>query len=218
MKAAAFAPSRALRRCGIAVGLAASGCAKSGDSASISDPVAATSDSAPDANGADGTAPSSTPDSAAWAADPTDASTSDAPASYLAAESVIRTSCAFVRCHGGPTRGGAGLWFGPGSIRGPLVNVSACEDPDMMRVRPGDPSNSWVRIKLEAPQDPETHAIEFSPPADWVPDPACGPGLDPTDASGRFGLRMPATGTFQLDGDGLAKLVSWIEAGAPGPD
>lgn len=218
MTETAFTPSRGLRRCGIAVALAASGCAKSGDDASILDTVATTSDSAPDAYGADATAPSPTPDSAAGAADPTDASTSDAPESYLAAESVIRTSCAFVRCHGGPTRGGAGLWFGPGSIRGPLVNVSACEDPKMMRVRPGDPANSWVGIKLEAPQDPDTHAIEFSRPADWVPDPACGPGLDPTDASGLFGLRMPATGTFQLDTDSLAKLLSWIEAGAPGPD
>jgi hypothetical protein len=139
------------------------------------------------------------------------------PASYLAAEAVIRTSCAFVRCHGGPTRGGAGLWYSQtGSIREPLVNVPACEYDKMMRVKPGDVANSWMITKLEAPQDPQTHAIAFSPQADWVPNPAC--GLDPNGASGRFGLRMPETGMFQLDADSIAKLVAWISAGAPGPD
>jgi len=148
-------------------------------------------------------------------ADPTDAGVDDAPASYLAAESVIRTQCAFVRCHGGPTRGGAGLWFDQtGSIRSPLVNVPACEYNKMTRVKPGDVFNSWMIIKLSAPQDPETHAISFSPESDWMPNPTC--GLAPADASGRFGLRMPMT-NFQLDPDDFAKLTAWIAEGAPGP-
>jgi hypothetical protein len=29
---------------------------------------------------------------------------------------------------------------------------------------------------------------------------------------------MPETGMYQLDPDSIAKLVAWIEAGAPGPD
>jgi hypothetical protein len=86
----------------------------------------------------------------------------------------------------------------------------------MMRVKPGDVASSWIIVKLEAPQDPQTHAISFTPAPDWAPNPAC--GLDPSGASGRFGLRMPLTGMFQLDADSLAKLVAWIEAGAPGPD
>jgi hypothetical protein len=149
-------------------------------------------------------------------ADPTDAGATDAPASYLAAESVIRTSCAFVRCHGGPTLGGAGLWFDAiRSVRGPLVNVRACEYDKMMRVKPGDVAHSWVMMKLTSPQDPETHVLAFSPESDWVPNLGC--NLPQNDAGGRFGLRMPET-TFQLDPDSLAKLVAWIEAGAPGPD
>jgi hypothetical protein len=135
---------------------------------------------------------------------------------YLAAESVIRTQCAFVRCHGGEVRGGAGLWYGQdASIRGPLVNVPACEYDMMMRVKPGDVANSWIVTKLEASQDPQTHAIDFTPQPGWVQNPAC--GLPPGDAGGRFGLRMPMT-TFQLDSDSIAKLTAWIAAGAPGPD
>jgi len=140
-----------------------------------------------------------------------------APESYREAESVIRTSCAFVRCHGGPVQGGAGLWFGEStSIRGPLVNVPACENDKMMRVKPGDVANSWVMVKLRAPRDPQTHFISFSPQSDWVPK-VC-PGLLPTDGGGRFGYGMPETGMYQLDPDSIAKLVAWIEAGAPGPD
>ena len=150
------------------------------------------------------------------AADITDGTDYDAPESYLAAESVIRTSCAFIRCHGGAVRGGAGLWFGQTtSIREPLVNVVACEYSKMMRVAPGDVANSWMMVKLTAPQDPQTHAILFSPAADWVPNPNC--GLDPADSGGAFGVRMPQTGMFQLDSDSLGKLAAWIEAGAPGP-
>lgn len=151
------------------------------------------------------------------AGDITDGMDDDVPESYLAAESVIRTSCAFIRCHGGPVRGGAGLWFGQTtSIREPLVNVVACEYSKMMRVAPGDVANSWMMVKLTAPQDPQTHAILFTPASDWVPNPNC--GLDPADSGGRFGVRMPQTGMFQLDPDSLSKLEAWIEAGAPGPN
>ena len=109
------------------------------------------------------------------------------------------------------------MWFGQSqSIRGPLVDVPACEYDKMMRVKPGDLANSWVIVKLTAPRDPQTHAISFSPQQDWVPNPGC--GLDPSDGGGRFGLGMPETGMFELDPDSLAKLVAWIEAGAPGPD
>jgi hypothetical protein len=141
----------------------------------------------------------------------------DAPESYRAAESVIRTSCAFVRCHGGPVQGGAGLWFGETtSIRRSLVNVRSCEYDKMMRVKPGDVAHSWVMVKLRAPRDPQTHFISFAPESDWVPG-SC-PGLLPTDGGGRFGYGMPETGMYQLDPDSIAKLVAWIEAGAPGPD
>ena len=156
--------------------------------------------------------------SATDATDPTEAPDwADAPASFLAAQSVIQTSCTFVRCHGGPFMLAAGLWFDPyGSIRGPLVNVPACEYDRMMRVAPGDPANSWMVVKLTASQDPVTHAILFSPEAGWAPVASC--GLDPGDAGGRFGIRMPETDNYQLDPTSLAQLIDWIEAGAPGPN
>jgi hypothetical protein len=173
-------------------------------------------DSGEDGFGADAIASDFDSGAPAPATDPMDAADYDAPESYLAAESVVRTSCAFIRCHGGATRGGAGLWFGATqSIRGPLVNVPACEYDKMMRVKPGDVANSWVMSKLEAPQDPQTHALMFTPQPGSVPNLSC--GQDPTDAGFPYGLRMPAT-TFQLDSDSIAKLVAWIEAGAPGPD
>lgn len=176
-------------------------------------PDATTSDADSEETGADDDATDGGVDD-----DATDANIDDdAPASYLAAESVIRTSCAFIRCHGGDVQGGAGLWFGQTtSIRGPLVNVPACEYDTMMRVKPGDVANSWIMVKLGAPQDPQTHFISFAPDASWTSN-SC-PGLIPTDGGGEFGYRMPETGMYQLDSDSLAKLVAWIEAGAPGPN
>jgi hypothetical protein len=193
----------------------------------ISGEEAVTRDSTVDESGPDATASdvdseeTSTDDDASDGGgddDATDADIDDdAPASYLAAESVIRTSCAFIRCHGGAVQGGAGLWFGQTtSIRGPLVNVPACEYDKMMRVKPGDVANSWMMVKLGAPQDSQTHFISFSPEAGW--DSISCPGLIPTDGGGQFGYRMPETGMYQLDSDSLAKLVAWIEAGAPGPN
>ena len=155
-------------------------------------------DASSDAATADASVPTADSEGADSVPDPMD-DVSDAPASYLAAESVIRASCAFVQ-----------------SIRGPLVNVPACEYDKMMLVKPGDLANSWVMTKLTAPQDPQTHVLAFSPAADWVPAASC--TIDTTDASGRFGLHMPETGNFELDPDSLSKLVAWIEAGAPGPD
>jgi hypothetical protein len=195
--------------CAVVVGLGVQACSTGEVSAPSVDPIS--NEPRPDGGaasmGSDGSGPAAA----------TDAGAPDAPESYLAAESVIRSSCAFIRCHGGAVRGGAGLWFGQSqSIRGPLVNVPACEYDKMMRVKPGDLANSWMLIKLTAPRDPQTHAISFSPRPDWVPNPGC--GLDPSDGGGRFGLGMPQTGIFELDPDSLAKLVAWIEAGAPGPD
>ncbi|HLK39662.1 MAG TPA: hypothetical protein VKU41_23060 [Polyangiaceae bacterium] len=188
------------------------------------DSTAGQASSSADDAGADATSDAATAsldgdeEDAGSATDPTDAGGwADAPASFLAAQSVIQTSCTFVRCHGGPFMLAAGLWFDPyGSIRGPLVNVPACEYDRMMRVTPGDPANSWMVVKLTALQDPVTHAIEFSPEAGWAPVASC--GLDPGDAGGRFGLRMPETDNYQLDPTSLAQLIDWIEAGAPGPN
>jgi hypothetical protein len=182
------------------------------------DSAAGALDSTADDAGVDATTTSLDDADAGPTTDPMDAGGwEDAPPSFLAAQSVILTSCTFIRCHGGPFRLAAGLWFDPyASIRGPLVNVPACEYDKMMRVTPGDPANSWMVVKLTAPQDPATHAILFTPEADWVPTASC--GLDPGDAGGRFGIRMPETDNYQLDPTSLAQLVDWIEAGAPGPN
>jgi hypothetical protein len=94
--------------------------------------------------------------------------------------------------------------------------VPACEYDRMKRVAPGDPDQSFLLVKLEAPfKGPGTHEIAFTPAPDWSPT-AC--NVPSSDGQPGFGLRMPETGTFQLEPEKIAKLRSWIRAGALGPD
>jgi hypothetical protein len=119
-------------------------------------------------------------------------------------------SCAFVSsCHGGTGPGKANLNFKEGAdLIETLVNVPACENDSMMRVKPGDPEHSWIWIKLTAEADPNTGMIS--------------PGGTPSKCTGvstGFGTRMPQVSGFaKLSDDKLAIVKAWIEAGAPGPE
>lgn len=136
---------------------------------------------------------------------------------YQAVEQTVMQSCAFFRCHGGTAVIGANLSLNDGqSLLRALVNIPSCEYPLMMRVRPGDPDHSWIMVKLRAPvADTQSEAIEFTPDSSWDGRALC--RYPSADGGSGFGLRMPATGQFQLDPAGIEAIRAWIEAGAPGP-
>lgn len=64
---------------------------------------------------------------------------------------VFSIDCAVPGCHGGA---GAqqGLRLDPGFAYGNLVNVASPRDPNLIRVIPGDPDNSFIVHKLEGTQ------------------------------------------------------------------
>lgn len=53
-----------------------------------------------------------------------------------------------VKCHG-PEKQKAKLDLSPGLAYKSLVNTPSKEDPTLMRVRPGDPDQSYLWLKLE---------------------------------------------------------------------
>lgn len=64
---------------------------------------------------------------------------------------VFSIDCAVPGCHGGA---GAqqGLRLDPGFAYGNLVNVASPRDPNLIRVIPGDPDDSFIIHKLEGTQ------------------------------------------------------------------
>ncbi len=72
---------------------------------------------------------------------------------------ILVESCAFSSCHGAPSGGNNGVYFGsktatndPSAIRSGFVGVKAQENPSMNFVTAGDPSQSYVMHKLDADQ------------------------------------------------------------------
>ena len=61
--------------------------------------------------------------------------------------SVFRRHCAAAPCHDMVEPGGE-LSLTPNEAYGELVNVPAAQDPGLLRVTPGDPSASYLWIKL----------------------------------------------------------------------
>jgi len=61
---------------------------------------------------------------------------------------VFTPTCAVSGCHGGA---GAqqGLQLDPGVSASKLINVPSPRDPNLIRVKPGDPDNSFIIQKLE---------------------------------------------------------------------
>jgi hypothetical protein len=117
-------------------------------------------------------------------------------------------SCSASSCHGG-SRARAELDFkqGPDLIT-VLVNVPACENPDMMRVTPGNPDESWLWVKLTHPiTDTASGLIDYP-----------GTPADCTGVINGFGTRMPFQAPYSgLSEDKLHLIKTWIEDGAKGP-
>ena len=141
-----------------------------------------------------------------------------AAGSYPAVREIFARSCAYQRCHSGVPIGGA-LNLAEGSnYAEALVNVPACEYPELMRVKPGDPDRSWLLIKLTAKvrpkDDPLADYILFDPAPDWDASQRACRDQAP-DATPLFGQRMPLTAPNLLPDDELAVIREWIREGAP---
>ena len=63
-------------------------------------------------------------------------------------QSVFNTNCALSGCHAGPNAQ-QGLNLSEGSSRASLVNVQSTERPDLLRVKPGSASESYLVMKIE---------------------------------------------------------------------
>ena len=64
---------------------------------------------------------------------------------------VFNVNCAVPGCHGG-TGAQQGLRLDPGFSAGNLINVHSSQDPNLIRVIPGDPDGSFLIQKLDGTQ------------------------------------------------------------------
>lgn len=164
---------------------------------------------------------------------PVDANTdANIDTSHAAVLGIVRTSCVFSACHGGP-RGGAGMLnFQPAvdgtmTLRDLMVDRPACEYSAMPLVTEGNPDQSWLMLKLDGPHTAD-RAITFTPDPTWDPGIARRPdgtypaSICPLVSRGEisFGVLMPqGSGTEApvLTPVQLATIRGWILDGAPGP-
>lgn len=120
---------------------------------------------------------------------------------------IFEANCNSTSCHGSPSTPDADLFLGSASdndedtileVYGELVNVDGYNALGMFRVKPGDPENSWLMVKLDG-------------------DMSC-PQAQPFCA-GSCGQRMPrGTGAMPLSDGELDIVRSWIANGAPSPN
>ena len=61
---------------------------------------------------------------------------------------IFNKSCAISGCHDSGSQQ-AGLDLSSGKAYGNLVNVPSSQKPNILRVKPGDPANSYLVMKLE---------------------------------------------------------------------
>jgi hypothetical protein len=116
---------------------------------------------------------------------------------------IFEASCNDASCHGHPESPKATLFLGlPANndaatiaeVRGELTE-DGYNAPGLQRVKPGDPENSWLMIKLDGDMG--------------CPQSTCNVGC---------GQRMPrGPGAVPLPDDQLSLIRSWIMNGAPGP-
>jgi len=156
-----------------------------------------------------------------------DAAVQPLPGTYANVTAIFSHTCSFSSCHGGAGAGAGHLNFQTSIAAGTLVADlmrPACEYGRMPNVMPGDPTNSFLYLKVAGPHTGTT--IDFTPAADWDHD-----GLMP-NASGMypastcpltsrgqitFGQIMPMGATVGLRPDQAETIRLWIAAGAPGP-
>lgn len=123
--------------------------------------------------------------------------TSDAPApTYANVHAIFARACSFSRCHGGTAMaGGLNLGMSAATSHAALVGVPSTQVPSMLRVRPGEPSASWLMHKLDG-----TMAMV---PACQSPASSCGVSMPE---------RAELLPTAERD-----LIRRWIAVGAPGP-
>ena len=80
-------------------------------------------------------------------ADPLDPNRIDPTLSSIQAN-IFDLNCALSGCHAG-TNPQAGQDLSAGQARSNIVNVRSIENPDLFRVAPGDPDNSYLVWKIE---------------------------------------------------------------------
>lgn len=152
--------------------------------------------------------------------------------SHAAVLAIVRTSCVFSACHGGPRSGAAMLNLMPAldgtmTLRDLLVDQPACEYSAMPLVTAGDPEQSWFWLKLDGPHTAD-RLITFTPDATWDPgivrrpDGTYPASICPLVSRGEitFGVLMPqGTGPMApvLTPSQLQTVRGWIANGAPGP-
>lgn len=115
-------------------------------------------------------------------------------ATFANVQAVLSRACNFSTCHGGSAMSGE-LRLVPGESYAMLVNTPSSQVPRLLRVRPGDPSTSWLMNKL----DNTLTAV-----------PECRGGGNPC------GVSMPERGAL-LSATERDLFRRWIAAGAPGP-
>jgi hypothetical protein len=64
---------------------------------------------------------------------------------------IFQTSCAFSVCHGSSTAPEGGMYLGPDAaqVYANIVNVASTEYPAMLRIKPGDPANSYLMHRVD---------------------------------------------------------------------
>ncbi len=136
----------------------------------------------------------------------TDASTDTATAdgtvdalsrvAFADVQAIFARSCAAVACHGSSRAGGLSLADGDSSF-GAMVNQASQQVPRLLRVRPGNPDESWLLIKITGTM--RTFA-------------ECAPGM----GTNPCGARMPQLAApLGADEEGLVRR--WITEGAQRP-
>lgn len=160
-----------------------------------------------------------------------DAAVQPLPGTYANVTAIFNHSCTFSSCHGGAGAGSSHLNLHTSIVAGTLVadlERPACQYGPMPLLTPGDPSHSWLYLKVAGPH--MGTQIDFTPAADWDHDGLMpnGSGVYPVStcpltAHGAitFGEVMPMGSdtitNIGLRADQIETVRLWIEAGAPGP-
>lgn len=152
---------------------------------------------------------------------------------YAGVECIFYHQCSFRPCHSNAFGHGGmnfeGLFQEGIPYTEVLVDVPSCGYDAMPRVTPGDPSQSYLMIKIAGPADDDGQLI-FEPDPSWDhglelnADGTFPPSRCPLVQTGEltFGAVMPLPPRFgpieRLAEDEIEVIRQWILDGAPGPD